>query len=712
MKKYALIVLLITSTIFAQRSNPWKAVASKINEKITIDGNLNEPAWIKGVKISNFTEQEPVEGAKPTEKTEVTFLYDSNNLYVGVWCWDSEPDKISAKKMNRDSRWWTDDNFEIIFSPFNDKRNGYLFVTNPNGMITDVLISDGGKSTNINWNGIWDVATTITNKGWFAEFVFPFSTFKFPNSKEQVWGLNMERNIRRKLEQVVWQGWSRNTELEQISNGGELIGIKNISSDKFMELYPFASGGLQKTTGEKWINKGKAGLDASIILTPTMKLNLTANTDFSQVESDQHRINLSRFSLFYPEKRKFFLEGKNVFEVNMTGGTRIFHSRRIGIKDGEEIPIYGGARLLGKTGNTHLGVLTMQTASKDMVPSTNYSVMRVKQDVLDRSYVGAIFTGMNNADMSNYVYGIDGNYATSKFLGNNNLNINGVFSQSFTKGETNKDNSSYTLFVDFPNDLIDWSARVLSVAESYNPEIGYVRRKNIVMYSGHFVYSPRPGKWGIRRLEFKPLDFDYYETKTTHEMESLNMEFRPLGFITESGEGFEFNIIRSFDRIDEAYAVFGDNEINPGKYWMTRYEIQAHSYWGNPFFVRANFIWGQFYSGSGYSPNLYGSWSISRHLAVNIGWHRNFIELNGIDFTTDEISGSASYSFNPKLFTNIYAQWNNEENQIILNYRVNWIPKIGSNFYFVINQTVETEGGKLHNTDLAILGKFVWLFTF
>ncbi len=712
MKKYAVIVLLLSSVIFAQKSNPWKAVATKINEKIIVDGKLNESAWNKAVKISNFTEQEPVEGATPTEKTEVAFIYDSNNLYVGVWCWDSNPEKISAKKMNRDSRWWTDDNFEIILSPFNDKRNGYLFITNPNGMITDVLISDGGKATNINWNGIWDVATTITDKGWFAEFVFPFSTFKFPNTKEQVWGLNMERNIRRKMEQVVWQGWSRNTELEQISNGGELVGIKDVSADKFMELYPFASGGLQKTTGEKWISKGKVGLDASIILTPTMKLNLTTNTDFSQVESDQHRINLSRFSIFYPEKRKFFLEGKNVFEVNMTGGTRIFNSRRIGIKDGVEIPIYGGARLLGKTGNTHLGILTMQTASKDTVPTTNYSVMRVKQDVLDRSYVGAIFTGMNNSAVSNYVYGIDGNYATSKFLGNKNLNINGVFSQSFTKTETDKDNSSYTLFVDFPNDLVDWSARVLSVSENYNPEIGYVRRKNVVMYSGHFVYSPRPEKWGIKRLEFKPLDFDYFETKTTHEMESLNMEFRPIGFVTDSGEGFEFNIVRNFERIDEAFTVFGDNEIKSGKYWMTRYNLQAHSYWGNPFFIHVNFTWGKFYSGSGYSPNLYGSWSISRHLAVNVGWNRNFIDLNGSSFTTDEISGSASYSFNPKLFTNVYAQWNNEENQIVLNYRVNWIPKIGSNFYFVVNQTVGTEGGKLHNTDLAILGKFVWLFTF
>ncbi len=712
MKKLVVIILFISSFALAQKSNPWKAVAIRINSTITIDGKLNEPAWKKAPHITNFTEQEPVEGNKPTEKTEVAFLYDNNNLYVGVWCWDSKTNEIRASKMNRDSRWWTDDNFELIISPFNDNRNGYLFITNPNGMLTDVLVTDGGKGTNINWNGIWDVATTVTDKGWFAEFVIPFSTLKFPDKPKQVWELNMERNIRSRHEQVVWQGWSRNTELEQISNGGELVGIENISSDKLFEFYPFISGGVQKSSGEEISKKGKIGADITYSISPTMKLNLTLNTDFSQIESDQHRINLSRFSLFYPEKRKFFLEGKNVFEVNLSGGTRIFHSRRIGITNGKEIPIYGGIRLLGKAGNTHLGLMTMQTEAQDTIPTTNFSVLRVKQDILDRSYIGAIVTAKNNSLHNNFVYGIDGNYMTSKFLGDKNLVINGIYTESFTKNETYSDNSSYSLFVDFPNDLIDWSAHVLSVGDKYNPEIGYLRRKNIIMYSGHFVYSPRPGIYGIKQLNFKPLDFDYYETKSTHEMESLHMEFRPIGFKLDSGEGFEFNIIRTFERIDNAYSIFGGNVIDAGKYWNTSYELQAHSYFGNPYFIMINFRWGEFYSGKNYSPYLGGSWSINKHLLVNVNWHRNIIDFNTTKFTTDEVSGSVAYSFNPKLYTNVFAQWNNEENLVVLNYRLNWIPKIGSTFYFVINQMISTEAGKLRETDLAVLAKFVWFLSY
>ena len=712
MKKLFIYLFIFSSLSFAQKSNPWKARAFRIDSSITIDGVLNEIAWQKAAHISNFTEQEPHEGAKPTEKTEVAFLYDENNLYVGVWCWDSMPQEIRASKMNRDSRWWTDDNFELIISPFNDNRNGYLFITNPNGMLTDVLVTDGGKATNLSWNGIWDVATTINNNGWFAEFVIPFSTLKFPDKSDQIWGLNMERNIRSRHEQDVWQGWSRNTELEQISNGGELIGIKNISAEKQFEFYPFVSGGISKSSGEDLQKKGKVGADITYSVSPTMKLNVTLNTDFSQIESDQHRINLSRFSLFYPEKRKFFLEGKNVFEVNLSRETRVFYSRRIGIKNGEEIPIYGGVRLLGKTGNTHIGILTMQTAAKDTIPTANYTVLRVKQNVLERSFIGAIVTGKNSSLDNNYVYGMDGNYMTSNFLGNHNLVVNGIFTQSFTKGEANSDNSSYSLFVDFPNDLIDWSAHVVSVGENYSPKIGYVRRKNIVMYSGHFVYSPRPEMWGIKRLNFKPLDFDYYETKNTHEMESLNMEFRPLGFETDGGEGFEFNIIRSFDRLDESYTIFGDNEIAAGRYWGTRYELQAHSYFGNPFFIMAQVNWGDFYSGSSLSPYVGAGWSITKSFSLNGNWHRNIIAINNSKLTTDEVGGSVSYSFNPKLFSNIYAQWNNEENLVVLNYRVNWIPKIGSNVYFVINQLVSTEGGKFRNTDLAILAKFVWFISY
>ncbi len=705
-----LLVVISYVNLFPQKNEPSVARAVRINEPITLDGKLIEPAWKKAPKISNFRQREMHEGALPTEKTEVAFLYDNSNLYIGVWCYDRDPGKIIATKMKRDFRWWSDDNFEIIISPFNDNRNGYLFITNPNGAMTDILVTNEGEGMNISWNGVWDVATTVNDSGWFAEIEIPFSTLKFKNQSEQIWGLNMERNIRRKREQLLWQGYLRNYELEMISKGGKLIGIKNIKPENKIEFKPFISGGVSKSEGEKWQNTGKIGADINYLFTPTMKLNLTFNTDFSQVESDLHRINLSRFSLFYPEKREFFLEGKNIFEMNVFGGSRIFYSRRIGLENGEEVPIYAGARLLGKTGSTNIGALTMQTApAQDTIPTTNFTVLRVRQDVLERSSIGAILTAKNNSKGYNYVYGVEGTYVTSNFWGNQNLEIEGVFSQSFTQGASNEKNISYRFGIDYPNDLMDWNISTFATDEDYNPEIGYVRRRNFRGYHVHYRYTPRPNIAWIQKMSFKPLDIDWFYTQGSNELESLNMEFRPIGVLFSSGDFFEFNIIREFDRVDEPFPIL-DEMIPAGHYWGTVFELQGHTFSGRKISAHYSFSYGDFYTGKRQRAFVSGRFSVNRHLALNLNYSYNFLDLASASPVANEISGSVEYSFTPKLYTNLFSQWNNEEENIILNYRINWIPKPGSYFYFVVNQEISTFGGKLHTTDVTVLAKVIWLF--
>ncbi len=704
-------IFLFGAVIFAQKNEPSVAKAVEIREPITLDGKLDEPAWKSAPKISNFRQRELHEGALPTEKTEVAFLYDKNNLYIGVWCYDSEPEKIIATKMKRDFQWWTDDNFEIIISPFNDNRNGYLFITNPNGAMTDLLVTNEGEGMNKSWNGIWDVATTVNDSGWFAEIEIPFSTFKFENKPEQIWAVNMERNIRRKREQLLWQGYLRNYELEMISKAGKLVGIKNIEPTNLLEIKPFVSGGVSKSSGEDWDKTGKIGADVNYLFTPTMKLNLTFNTDFSQVESDIHRINLSRFSIFYPEKREFFLEGKNVFELNVFGGSRIFYSRRIGLENGEEVPIYAGARLLGRAGSTNIGALTMQTApAQDSIPSTNFTVLRVRQDVLERSSVGAIFTAKNNKNGYNYVYGVEGSYVTSEFLGDQNLVIDAAFAQSFTKGASNNDNISYRVGVDYPNDLMDWNVSIFSTDRNFNPEIGYVRRSNFTGYHVHYRYTPRPDVSWIQKLSFKPIDIDWFNTQGTNELESLNMEFRPLGVVFSSGDMFEFNVIREFDRVDNPFYIL-DKEIPAGKYWGTVYELQGHSFGGRKLSLRSSLSYGDFYTGKKSTAYVGGRYSVNKHLALNFNYVYNYLDLTSASLVATEINGSVEYSFNPKLYTNVFSQWNNEEKQIIMNYRLNWIPKPGSYFYFVVNQEISTLEGKFRTTDITILAKLIWRFT-
>ena len=281
----------------------------------------------------------------------------------------------------------------------------------------------------------------MNEQGWFAELEIPFSTLKFPNQDIQVWGINFERKMRRKNEQVMWQGWSRDYEIEMVSHAGTLTGLEGISGGHLLEFKPYVLGGAQKSNAEKTEHVIKMGVDINYLLTSNLKLNLTVYPDFAQIESDRLRINLTRFSLYYPEKREFFLENRDAFDFTLGKSGQVFYSRRIGIKDGEEIPIIGGVRLTGKEGGTEIGVLSMQTAETDIEKSTNYSVVRVKQDIWEQSYIGIIATSKNSLQTSNhisiptsnYVYGMDFNYASSQLFGDKNIRFGAAWTQSQSK---------------------------------------------------------------------------------------------------------------------------------------------------------------------------------------------------------------------------------------------------------------------------------------
>jgi hypothetical protein len=334
-----------------------------------LDGKLDEPEWELAEKVSNFTQRELNNGEPATELTIAAVLYSETSIYIAGWCYESEASKVTAKYMKRDFPYWEDDNFEVIFDTFLDKRNGYVFVVNPNGARADVQITDEGKGFNIDWNGVWNAAVFRDSTGWFVEMEIPFSTLRFADKEEQIWGVNFERNIRRKSEAVFWQGWSRDYDFEHVSHAGTLLGIRNIRPHNTIELLPFVTSGYQYSTNDETFVK-KFGGDINYLITPTLKLNLTANTDFAQVESDRLEVNITRFSLYYPEKRGFFLEGKHFFEFNIDSRAQVFYSRRIGINNGREVPIIAGARIMGKEGRNNIGFLSIQTSSIDSIPTS------------------------------------------------------------------------------------------------------------------------------------------------------------------------------------------------------------------------------------------------------------------------------------------------------------------------------------------------------
>lgn len=679
-------------------------------EAPALDGALLEPCWQQATTISEFTQRELVEGDPASERTRVAAVFDDNALYFGIWCYDSEPQAIVAKEMKRDFSYRADDNFKIILDTYHDRRNGYRFVINPNGARNDALISNEGGQVNDDWNGVWDAAARVTEEGWFAEIEIPFSTLKYRDS-DGTWGVNFEREIIRKKEQVRWAGWSRNFRFEQLSQAGELSGLRDIKSKRLLELRPYLTGGFENAPAVPAAGVHHTGMDVNYLMTSNLKLNLTAFTDFAQVESDRAQINLSRFSLFFPEKRDFFLEGRDAFSFDLGRRVIPFYSRQIGIQDGREIPILGGGRLIGKAGSLGIGALSMQTAAEDSVPSTNYSVIRLRQELLAQSNAGVIVVAKNSAGRSNYVYGADASWVSSRFLGDRTLAAGGAIVRSRTRGRPAGQDYAYRLYASFSSDHLEFDSAFDGVRTNFNPETGFLRRSNFRHFYAEMQLNPRPHFLPfIRQMELKPVDVDYYWNDQTGSLESFNAEWRPLGFRTKSGEQFEYNIQREFDAPAEAFEIADNALIPAGRYWFTQHEIQAETYRGRRISLSSEIGFGDFYTGKRVRADAGLRINVNRHLNVDADYSWNRLRLGQNQFSTHEVGGRAEYAFSTKLNTSVMGQWNNEDDEILLNLRLHWIPVIGSDFYVAVNQLITTREAKFTWDRTALLSKIVWRF--
>ncbi|MEZ5364857.1 MAG: sugar-binding protein [Bryobacterales bacterium] len=405
------------------------ANVTRVTSDIQIDGVLDEPAWREGKPIGKLVQRIPNSGAEPSERTEVTLLYDDDNLYIGVECYDSEPGRVIGTLMARDSVITSDDRVEILLDTFGDQSNAFYFATNPTGAFVDGLVFANGQ-TNNDWDAIWNVRTQRTEQGWIAEFAIPFRSVSFP-AERTVWGFNLSRTIQRKLEENRWTGYGFQMQFAQVSEAGEITGLDGLQQGVGLDVRPFVA--------QRWIHdpatgndvlRGKPGLDLFYNLTPSLRLSTTVNTDFGETEVDARQINLTRFSIFFPEKRTFFLQDAGVFNFATTGidppggipepGAEIFpfFSRRIGLINGQEVPIDYGVKLTGKVKRTEIGVLNVRTRDGAGVGSADMAVARVRQNFWEQSYVGAIATGGNpDSPLSSSTIGGDLRLATSNFLG-------------------------------------------------------------------------------------------------------------------------------------------------------------------------------------------------------------------------------------------------------------------------------------------------------
>lgn len=708
----SLLFLIHFTVIDAQKRQQDTIYAQFTNTKIHFDGNPDEEIWQKANFISHFTQRELDYGQAATEKTKVAIVYDKLAIYIGVWCYQKS--KISAKYMQRDFRYREDDNFQVILSPFNDHRNGYLFIINPNGARADLLVS-GNQRANKDWNGVWDVKTKVKPEGWFAEIRIPFNTLQFRKSDQYTWAINFERNIKAKNEQVLWRGWSRDCSIQCLINAGTLAGLKNINYAKRFELKPYGLAGFNKETGEQDENTAKLGGDLNINLSPTLKMNLTYNTDFAQVEADRIAVNLTRFNLYYPEKREFFLEGYQNFRFNMGGPYEAFYTRKIGIENFEPVSIIGGAKIYGKVDKNNIGALNISTSENDSIPMTNNTVIRYKRDIGEQSYMGFILTSKNNQNISNQVAGIDGAFATSHFLQDKNLVIGGHVTRSFDKNQITQNVYAWRFFIDYPNDLIDNYIGLSSIQGDFNPELGFVYRDNFDSFIWSFRFTPRWfTKLGIRQMMFKPWGFRYYRTNSSGKMESFYNETRPLGFETKKGERSEFNLIQQYERLDESFDLTDSIIIPAGEYWMFTQELQFETYKGRKLWIELFWNWGNFYTGK---KNTYESSlgiNINKYINLRTDYTLNIIRLAQGDLTTHELAQYVRVALNPKLDFTLFTQWNSLDDLLLGNFRLHWIPKIGSDMYVVYNRGYVNLNAfdfrKPETTSGAI--KLVWRITF
>ena len=686
LKNFLLIVFtVITINLNAQHSQPDVVQAIKFDGKIKFDGVLDDSIWQIAPKVSNFTQRELDYGKPVSEKTEVAVAYDKNQLYFAVWCYQ-DPSTIVAKFKSPDFDYESDDNFQIMISPFDDNRTGYLFATNPNGARADILIF-GGEDGNSDWNGVWDVRTTVTDSGWFAEIIIPFNTLQFKNEENLSWALNFERDIVSKNEEALWQGWSRDNTIYAVVKAGRLEGLHDIAYAKRFEFKPYLLAGWQydKTSNSNTYPL-KAGGDLNVYLSPTLKLNLTTFTDFAQVEADRIPVNLSRFSVYYPEKRQFFLEGADLFSFYLGGHNSAFYSRQIGIANHQQVPIIAGARLFGKIKRNNIGFLNIQEAALDTIPSTNNTVFRYKRDIGKQSSVGTFFSNVMNKNGSNQVIGLDATYQTAELFGDKNLTVSGRVSTSMENFQYQPQAMTYLFYVDYPNDLIDNYMAISSMQENYNAELGYLWRKNYTSYSWYFRIMPRWfTKYGIKRLLLKPWGGTIYRTQSTGELESINNEIRPLGAIFKSGERFEFNIQTNFDRLDEPFDLTENISVPIGKYWMYRYEFQFETYHSRRIWVSLLYNWGDFYGGKIKTTETEIGVNFSKNFNLNGSYSWNLVTLPQGSVVTNEVASYLNYAFTTRLNIALFAQFNSLDNIMIYNFRLHWIPRIGSDLYFVYN---------------------------
>ena len=713
---FVLVCLLSCASIAAAQERPTFVVARLSGDAAppVLDGVIDDDAWRDVQPFDQFTQQDPIEGAPASERTEVRVLLGRDHLYIGLVAFDSDPTRIIAAQSRRDAVLSNVDSVIVALDTFNDSQNAFIFGTNALGIQYDGQVASEGQTSGVqgagagsgqqrggisafnpNWDGDWVVRAQRTGRGWEAEMAIPLKTLRYATGDNMTWGFNVMRNIRHKNEQVYLSAIPRGFDIYRVSQAARLTGL-DLPARRDLKVTPYVLGSLNKdfTRAEPLDRNADVGGDLKWGIRPNLTLDVTVNTDFAQVEADEEQVNLTRFDPFFPEKRAFFLENASTFQFGSPQAIDLFFSRRIGLSSaGQPIDIIGGGRLSGKLGDWNVGVLNVQTDAADdlngnrIATENNFTVLRA-QRVMGRSSVGAIAVNrqgrgrLGEAANWNRAYGVDGNWQVS-----GNQRVSAFVARTDTPGALGSDYAGRA-FYNFTNNLWQVSGGFSQVGENFNPEVGFLPRRGYRRPELRVFFQPQPkGIPWIRRIAPHMSYNSYYGLDG--ELQSTSAHLHAVEIQPAQGGRVGWFMDYAADRPRTAFVVYNRDgrrvSIPAGNYdwWQQTWE-----YLHNPSAVvtgSARLRYGNYYDGDFRSVELTGETRIGSRFTATAGWTRQDIELPGGSFVTDLIPVKASYAFTTMANVQALVQYNGQTAQFSSNIRLALLDRSSTGFFIVYN---------------------------
>lgn len=649
-----------------------------------IDGSLDDAAWRSATWHDDFRQKEPNFGAPASERTEAAFLFDANNIYIGVRCWDRTPDGIIARQLQHRGNLDGDDLVAVMLDTYGDQQRGFLFMVNPLGAKEESQIS--GRNENNDWNEVWEVAVSADDKGWFAEFRIPLRVLRFDASTARPWRVNVGRAIRRNREEVFIVAPQPMFDIGDLNYAVELHGLELTPDERNLQVIPYGLIGIDKR-GENgdYESTSDVGVDLKYSLTSNLTLDLTANTDFAQVEADTEQINLTRFSLFFPEKRGFFLENAQLFSFGYNSGGGAygadllpFFSRRIGIAGGRSVPIEAGARITGKIGDQDVGLLAVRTGDVDEIglESANYFVGRVRRSMGGRSYVGGIVTHSDRGDFSSTTYGADAVWWATEGLA-----LNGYFLTVDQEGLTDE-HTAWKVNADFTSDLFGYMLDHSEVGSHFMPDLGFVRRTGYKRDSAYVRFSHRPRNW-IRKATLRLNNT--WLTSMAGPLEEKNHSAR-VELEMESGDQLEMNYSYTFERLFEEFELADGIIYPPGDYDYRRFDAQFETEDSRPWQLEFSASFGGYYTADRRDLGIEGRYTFNRHFQASLDLSNYDIDAGDTGVNWTLVGLNLQYLFSSSLSLEVYTQYNAESGEVIVNTRLHLLHGEDSDFFIVFNE--------------------------